>query len=116
MRFLTDENFDNDVLRALQKLHPAADIVRAQDVEIYQADDPAVLKWAALEERVLLTHDVKTMPRYAYEHMAAGLRMPGIVEIHRKISKSRAIDELSVMIGAGTPEDFENQVRYVSAK
>jgi hypothetical protein len=31
-------------------------------------------------ERILLTHDVKTMPGYAYERMVAGLPVPGIIE------------------------------------
>ena len=43
------------------------DIVRIQDVGLSGADDPTVLEWTAEEGRVLLTHDVKTITKYAYD-------------------------------------------------
>ena len=67
LRFLADENFDNKILHAL--LDEKVDIVRVQDLEIYQADDPTVLEWAAEHGRVLLTRDAKTMTAYARERV-----------------------------------------------
>lgn len=65
MRFAADENFHNDILRGLQRRQPDLDIVRIQDTEIYQSDDAKVLEWVAQEGRILLTHDVRTMPNHA---------------------------------------------------
>ena len=48
MRFLANENFNNDILRALKSEHPELDIVRVQDTEVYQAEDPLVLEFAAI--------------------------------------------------------------------
>jgi hypothetical protein len=42
-----------------------------------QAGDPAILEWAAQEGRVLLTHDVADMTKYAYERIRTGKPMPG---------------------------------------
>ncbi len=64
MRFLADENFNNDILRGLQERMPDIDVVRVQDTEVYQSDDPRLLEWAAQQGRILLTHDVKTIPGY----------------------------------------------------
>ena len=64
-RFAADENFRSSIVRGLRKRIPEIDIVRVQDTEIYSAEDPMVLEWAAQEGRVLLTHDLRTMPRYA---------------------------------------------------
>lgn len=72
MRLLADENFNNDILRGLRRRKPDLDFLRVQDTDIHQADDPAVLACAAREKRILLTHDVKTMTKYAYERIAAG--------------------------------------------
>lgn len=113
MHFLADENFNNDLIRGLIQSDPNLDIIRVQDTEIYQADDPTVLAWAAKEEQILLTHDVRTMPRYVFERVQAGLTMPGIIEVRRDVSIREALDDLLVMIGAGHPVDFENQVRHV---
>ncbi|GIL11326.1 MAG: hypothetical protein BroJett038_00460 [Chloroflexota bacterium] len=65
MRFAADENFNNDVLRGLRRLHPEIDVIRIQDSEVYGADDPTVLEWAAREGRILLTYDRNTMTKYA---------------------------------------------------
>lgn len=39
LRFLADENFNNDILRGLLRRNPAIDIVRVQDTELFGADD-----------------------------------------------------------------------------
>ncbi len=113
MRFLADENFNGKTLNALRKALPDVDIVRAQDTEIYKATDPKVLEWAANENRIVLTHDIQTMTKYAYDRVKAGLPMPGVIEVISTISIGQAVDELSTMIVASTPDEFENQVKYI---
>ena len=46
-RLLTDEDFDNDILRGLLLRRPALDIVRVQDSSLAGEEDPVVLEWAA---------------------------------------------------------------------
>jgi predicted nuclease of predicted toxin-antitoxin system len=65
LKLLADENFDNTILRGLLRRQPDIDIIRVQDTELYGANDPTVLAWAAQENRILLTHDVATITRYA---------------------------------------------------
>ncbi|MDQ7027104.1 MAG: DUF5615 family PIN-like protein [Anaerolineae bacterium] len=113
MRFAADENFDGRILKGILTRLPDIDIVRVQDTEMFQSSDPELLDWIADENRILLTHDVKTIPRFAYERVRAGLSVPGIIEVRLTISIGQILDELEVLIGAGTPEDFENIIRYV---
>jgi predicted nuclease of predicted toxin-antitoxin system len=77
LSFAADENFNNDILRVLLRRKPDLDIVRVQDAGLTGADDPQVLEWAATQGRVLLTHDVSSITRHAYDRVAAGLSMPG---------------------------------------
>lgn len=65
MRFLADENFNNHLCRALFLQKPGIDLVRVQDVGLYGAVDEAVLAFALEENRILLTHDVRTIPAIA---------------------------------------------------
>ncbi|MGH9631112.1 MAG: DUF5615 family PIN-like protein [Bryobacteraceae bacterium] len=55
MRWLADENFNNDILRALFRQNPMLDIVRAQDAGLTGLDDEALLAWAAKAGRVLFS-------------------------------------------------------------
>jgi len=113
MRFLADENFDGTILDALRERLDSFDTVRVQDTEIYQAPDDHVLAWAAEEDRILLTHDVKTLIKDAYARVKMGLLMPGVIEVHQATPIGLAIDQLELMIGASTPADFADQVRYI---
>ena len=113
MRFAADENFDGRILNELLVPLPELNVVRVQDTEMYQAPDDKLLAWLAEEQRILLTHDVQTMPYYVYERIRAGQLVSGVIEVHKDTPLGVAIDELEVMIGAGTLEDFENQVKYI---
>lgn len=113
MRFATDENFDGRILEGLRARVAPLDIVRVQDTTMYQASDPALLTWLAEEGRIVLTHDVSTMPREVYARVQAGQMIPGVIAVHRHTPIGQAIDELELLIGAGASEDFENQVIYI---
>ena len=69
MKFAVDEDFNNRILHGVLRRHPKLDIVRVQDVLSREErdDDQKILEWVATEQRVLLTHDVTTMPPYAEE-------------------------------------------------
>ncbi len=80
IKFLADENFDHKTLVGLKRRAPDLDIVAVQEVGLREVDDPQVLDWAAQEERIVVTHDVSTFADFAFSRIAAGLRMPGVIE------------------------------------
>ena len=73
------------------------DILRIQDVGLSGADDPTVLEWAAQEGRILLTHDVQTITRYAYERVEANQAMPGVFEVGRNVPVGIAIEDIFLL-------------------
>jgi hypothetical protein len=113
MRFAADENFNNDVLRGVRLRLPEVDIVRVQDSQVAAADDPTVLEWAAQENRIILTHDVKTMTKYAYERVRNGLPMPGVVEINSYVDIGQAIEALVLFIECSIEGEWEGQVIFL---
>jgi hypothetical protein len=113
MRFLADENVDNKILKGLRRVLPELDLLRVQDTVVYRTPDAIILEWAAKEGRIVITHDVQTMTKYAYARIDAGLPMPGVIEVNNDTPIGRAIDDLVLMIGASSPEEFESQVKYI---
>lgn len=111
--FLADEDFRNAILRGLVRRMRTLDIVRAQDVGLAGKPDPAVLEWAAQHERIVLTHDVSTMPAHAYARLRAGLRVPGVCVVPQSLPVGQAIEDLLLAMTCGVDEDWENQVRYL---
>ncbi len=89
LRLLIDENFDHRILRGLKLRLPQLDYLAVQDTELKGIKDPALLAWAAENNRVLVTHDLKTMPKFACERVAAGQRMPGVIAVPKDLPSDR---------------------------
>jgi hypothetical protein len=113
LRLAADENFNNDVVRGVRRRNPAVDLVRVQDAGLSSADDPAVLEWAAQSGRVLLTHDVSTMTRHAYDRVREGKPMPGVFEVGRHVPIGVAIEEIVLLTECSLDGEWEGQVRYL---
>ncbi len=113
VRFLADENFNNQIVRGVLRQKLDIDIVRVQDIGLSGADDPTVLDWAAQQGRVLLTHDVATMITFAYNRIEAGLSMPGVFEVNRRVSVGLAIEEIILIAECSIEGEWEGQVRFL---
>ena len=105
-----DENFNNDIVRGLVRRRPDLDIARTQDAGLSGAEDPPVLEWAAQENRMLFTHDVTTITKYAYERVREGKRMPGVFEVSRSVPIGVAIEDILLIAECSLEGEWESQV------
>lgn len=113
IKLLADENFDNTIVRGLFRRRSNLDIVRVQDVGLSGKDDPTILAWAAQEERILLTHDVSTITRYAYDRVKQGQLMPGVIEINLDAPIGQVIEDLLLLIECSLDRELEGQIQYL---
>jgi hypothetical protein len=113
LRLLADENFNGRILRALRRQIPDLDVVRAQDTPLTGADDQTLLKFAADEGRILLTHDVETLVGYAWERVRSGMAMPGVIAALTNRSIGQVIEDLEILLLASRPEEFEAQILFL---
>ena len=98
LRLLADENLDNDIVRGAQRRQPRLDILRAQSAGLLEAEDPDILAWAAREQRIVLTHDVTTMTRFAIERIERGEPMAGLFIVRQEgAAISRIIEHLVLL-------------------
>jgi len=79
-------------------------------------DDPAILEWAATENRVLLTHDGSTMTKHVYARIESGKPMSGVFEVSQEIAVGEAIDDLVLVATCSFDREYEGQVRYLPLK
>jgi hypothetical protein len=87
--------------------------VRAQDVGLTNTEDDQILAWSADQGRIVLTHDVSTMTPFAFERVAAGLSMPGVLQIGRAVSIGQAIEELLLLLECSLDDEWEGQVLFL---
>ncbi|MEG4939060.1 hypothetical protein [Microcoleus sp. F4-D5] len=62
---------------------------------------------------MLLTHDVATMTNFACDRMQAGLAMPGLFEVSRRVSAGLAIEEILLIAECSLEGEWEGQVRFL---
>jgi predicted nuclease of predicted toxin-antitoxin system len=112
-RLLADEHIARKLLVGLRRVVEDVDIVRVQDVGLRTFDDPTILAWAADAGRALVTQDIRTIPDFAHERVAAGLPMPGIFVLPTMMPVGTAIDELAVIVEASEASEWVSRVVYL---
>lgn len=105
LRYLADEDFDNRIVRAFRRSEAGIDWVRVQDVGLSGCDDELVLRFAAENGRIMLTHDVSTMPAAAYRRVTTGEPMPGAIVVSHRMAFGQAIQELIFLGRDSQPEE-----------
>jgi len=113
LRLLIDENFDQRILRGLRFQLPHLDYLVVQETGLKGLKDPPLLAWAAAHQRILVTHDVNTIPKYAYQRLRAGEPMTGVIIILEDLAIGIAIEELATLIECCEPEELDSQVKYL---
>lgn len=113
VRLVTDEQIARKLLVGLRRIVEDVDVVRVQDVGLRTFDDTTILAWAADAGRVLVTQDIRTMPDFAHQRVAAGPPMPGIFVLPTPMPIGAAIDELALIVEASDPSEWVDRVVYL---
>jgi predicted nuclease of predicted toxin-antitoxin system len=112
IRLLIDQNFNEHIIVGLVRRGTTLDLVHVRDVGLSAAPDAAILEWAANQGRVLLTHDRRTIPRFAYARVVAGQPMPGVFLVSDDMAIGQAIDEILLAVHCLDPEECKDLVKY----
>ena len=112
MKWLADECFDNDIVRALLRRSPEFDLVRAQDIsEVAGRDDETLLAWAAKNERVVLTHDLATMvPALRLQSQRA---FTAVVLVPDSLAVGQVIEDVLLLDQCSNTSDWTAGVIYL---
>ena len=113
LRLLTDENFNYKILRGLKIRLPKLDFVSIQQLGFAGFKDPALLRWAVENDRIILTHDIKTMVPYAKQLLRRGEPMAGVIAVPRLLPIGRAIEDLELVIVCYSQEEFRDRIEHL---
>jgi len=109
VRFLADASLRQAIVSGLVRLEPAVDFTSAISARLAGVDDPEVLAVAAREERILVTHDLKSMPRH-FARFLEHSQSPGVILISQKTAVADAIESLLLVWLATEPADWVNRI------
>ncbi len=112
-RFLADADLHLDVVTGVLRREPAIDFQSASEVLAEGMQDPEVLALAAQEERILVSHDVSTMPGHFQRFLATGGESPGVFLIPQSLPIAMAIDELVLIWVASEASEWRNRTAWL---
>jgi predicted nuclease of predicted toxin-antitoxin system len=113
IRLLFDENFNQRIVRGLKLELPKLESEIAQNCGLKGEPDPKVLEWASENGYVLVTHDLKTVPKFAYERVTEKRILLGVIAVPDDLPIGQAIDELALTVVCSLPDELENRVLYL---
>jgi hypothetical protein len=110
-RFLTDEDFNQSIVMGLRRARPQMDIPTLQAAGMLHSPDPVVLEFAKEQDRILLSHDLHTMP----DHFAtllvglpAGEHSPGVILVPQETPIGTAIQWILEIWEASRHEEWRD--------
>lgn len=92
---------------------PAIDFLSAHTARLDSLSDEEVLALAAIQARILVTHDFRTMPKHFGELLAGGRSSPGVFLIKQSTRVAEVIEELVLVWAASEPEDWTNRILQI---
>ncbi len=113
IKILADQNFNGRIFRGLKRRIPELDCVSTSEIGLSRYSDPKLLEWAASNNRVILTHDARTFPRFAYERMTRGEKMYGVIVVSNRASIGNAINDLELVILGKLKHEWENNITRI---
>lgn len=113
VRLLADENLNRAIVTATIRLEPSVEFLLATSVGLAGQSDPLVLDYAAENRLVIVTHDVRTMIKFAKERISLGKPMPGLFLVPQNVSPREVAESLTFIWSTTTPEEWEGQIMFL---
>lgn len=113
LRLLIDENVNRHILRGLKLRLPDLDFVFVREIGLAGKADVELLHWAALTNRVIVTHDVSTMTSDAIHLVESGRPMAGVILVPEQLSIGIAVKNLEVLLQTMSEANVRDQVTYL---
>lgn len=107
--FQADADLNDDIVKGVKRRVPEIDFQNAADAGLEGLEDDVVLALAANENRILVTHDRRTMP-FHFAEFILKLDCPGVIVVSKKAQVSSVIEELVLVWGAADSEEFKNRI------
>ncbi len=93
MKLLTDEHFPVEIAQAVRREMPNADLQSIHETNLAGLLDPPLLAALDLQQRVLLTRDVNSIPDFVKERLREGKTHGGVIYVSNRFRQndSRAL-------------------------
>jgi len=109
LRFQADADLNEDIVKGVLRREPRIDFRTATSARLRGLSDLQVLALAAQVDRIVVSHDRKTMP-HAFGEFIQNEVSPGLFLISQKTDLLVAIDSVLLAWSASDSEEWINRM------
>ncbi|MCL4261635.1 MAG: DUF5615 family PIN-like protein [Anaerolineae bacterium] len=110
VRFQADADLNQIIVKATLRLEPGIDFQTAPTAGLAGWSDSEVLALAARQDRILVSHDRKTMPGH-FGQFILSQDSAGLLIVSQKLPVSQVAEDLLLIWLASEPEEWINRIR-----
>lgn len=110
--YQADNDLRKAIVRGAVRREPQMNFRSAQAARLDRVPDPEVLASAAIEGRILVSHDFQTMPRH-FRQFTQGRRSPGVLLVRQDLPVGEAIETLLLIWEASEADEWVNRLCLV---
>ena len=112
VRFQADADLRRPIIAGLRRREPTIDFRTAHEADLAGLSDATVLAIAADDGRLLVSHDVSTMPEQ-FARFIQTRSSPGLILISQELSYHHAIEGLLRLWATTEAEDWQNILSFL---
>ena len=112
VHFLADANFNQKIVAGLRLREPAIDFALPQAMIPERMKDPDLLDLACLSDRIVVSHDVTTMPRW-FDQCVEERSCAGLIPVPESVPIRVAIEDLLLIWYLTEPEEWRNRMAWL---
>jgi hypothetical protein len=113
VRFVADADLNQAIVRAVLRREPSIDFLTAHAAGLGRMKDPEVLALAAGQQRVLVSHDVGTMPAHFRVFVAGGRRSAGVFLVLQTLDMRTVIDDLLLVWLLSEASEWDDRLEWL---
>jgi hypothetical protein len=115
IQLLLDENVSPAYRRELRRHAPELTVWRVGDAgaPATGTPDPQILEWCEVNGFILVTSNRHSMPLHLRDHLAQGRHVPGILSFVQGEGMGKTIEDVLIVVLAGTDDDVWDRIVYL---
>ena len=112
VQFQADADLNQAILTGVIRRQPNINFQTATEADLEGLQDSEVLALSARQQRILVTHDRRTMPT-EFAAFIVGHQSSGVLIVSRKTVLETVIEELILIWSASTAEEWINRIAKI---
>jgi hypothetical protein len=110
VRFLADASLHDAIVTGCLRREPAIDFLSAHEARLEGVPDPDVLAFATNQNRILVTSDLRTMPRHFGDFLEANGQCAGVFLVRQRAPLAEVIEARLLVWAASDADEWKNRV------